>query len=182
SMLSSTEASTMPSLTLSNYQPFTRLGIKYELFDARMSQSSHILFQDGFRRGSPMLFGARVAIEPATGWSFAVNRVMQYGGAGRPASLKDLYKAFFNPSRYDNTNPNLTFDQQFGNQQASFTTSFLFPGKVPFAVYAEYAGEDTSRGRSYLFGNSALSWGIHFPHLWQRLDLTFETSEWQNSW
>jgi len=32
--------------------------------------------------------------------------------------------------------------------------------RVPFAVYVEYAGEDTSRGRNYLLGNSALSWAF----------------------
>jgi hypothetical protein len=182
SMLMSTEAPTTPSLTLSNYAPLTPLGLRYEFFDEQMSESSHILFQDGYKRGHPRLFGARVSIEPVSGWSFAVNRLLQYGGAGRPSSLKDLFRAFFNPSKYDNTGPNLGFDQQFGNEEASFTSSFLFPGKVPFAVYAEYAGEDTSRGRSYLLGNSALSVGIHFPRLWERFDLTYETSEWQNTW
>ncbi len=58
----------------------------------------------------------------------------------------------------------------------------MFPGKVPFAIYAEYAGEDTSRGQNYLLGNSSLSVGIHFPRLWQRLDLTLEATEFQNSW
>ena len=186
SMLMSTEAPTMPSVTLSNYEPFTRLGLRYELFGARMSESNHILFEypsgPVFKSGKPSLAGVHLSIEPVSGWSFGVSRLLQYGGAGRPGSLKDLFKAFFNPSRYDNTNPDLSFNQQFGNQQASLTSSFLFPGKVPFAVYAEYAGEDTSRGRSYLLGNSALSVGIHFPRLWERFDLTFETSEWQDGW
>jgi hypothetical protein len=94
--------------------------------------------------------------------------LLQYGGAGRPASLSDLFNGFFNPSRYDNTGADLSFNQQFGNQQASITSTFLFPGKVPFAVYAEYAGEDTSHGRSYLLRNSALTVGIHFPRIFQR--------------
>src|SRR5262249_9170066 len=51
-----------------------------------------------------------------------------------------------------------------------------------FEVYVEYAGEDTSHGRNYLLGNSALSVGIHFPRLWERFDVTYEASEWQNSW
>ncbi len=182
SMLMSTEAATMPSITLSNYEPMTRLGLHYEFFDARMSTTNHILFEDGDRSGHPYLAGMQISMEPVSGWSFAVNRLLQYGGAGRPDSLKDLFKAFFNPSRYDNTNPELSFDQQLGNQEASISSSFLFPGRVPFAVYAEYAGEDTSRGRSYLLGNAALSVGIHFPRLWERFDLTLESSEWQDSW
>ena len=187
SMLMSTEAPTLPSVSLSNYEPISPLGIKYEFFDARMSKSNHILFEepDGTfidRTGNPLLFGAHLSIEPVSGWSFAVSRLLQYGGAGRPESLTALAKGFFNPSAYDNTGADLSFNQQFGNQQAAFSSSFLFPGKVPFVVYADYAGEDTSHGKSYLLGNSALSVGIHFPRILERFDLTAETSEWQNAW
>jgi len=188
SMLMSTEAPTMPSVSISNYEPFTPLNIRYELFDARMSRSDHIVFEntDGTytdKSGTPHLFGAHLQIEPASGWSLGFSRLLQYGGAGRPQSPKDLFKGFFNPSSFDNaTNASSSFNSQFGNQQASVTSSFLFPGKVPFVVYAEYAGEDTSHGRNYLLGNSALSVGIHFPRLFERFDLTYETSEWQNAW
>ena len=187
SMLMSTEAPTMPSITLSNYEPFTPLGIRYEIFDGRMSKSNNITFQnpdESFyeKTGTPKLFGAHLSIEPVSGWSFGVSRLLQYGGAGRPQSLHDLFKGFFNPSSFDNTNASTSFNNQFGNQQASVTSSFLFPGKVPFIVYAEYAGEDTSHGKNYLLGNSALSVGIHFPRLFERFDLTYETSEWQNGW
>jgi hypothetical protein len=182
SMLISTEAPTMPSVSLSNWKPFTSWGIRYELFGAKMSTSDHILVKGEDVQGNPRLAGIHLSMEPASGWSLGVNRLLQYGGPGRPSSLSDLFKSFFNPSRYDNTNPNLTADQQFGNEQASVTSTLLFPGKVPFAFYAEYAGEDTSRGKSYLLGNSALSVGIHFPTLWERFDLTLEASEWQNQW
>jgi len=182
SMLISTEAATMPSVSLSNWEPISRFGIQYELFIAKMSTSDHIFVDGKDARGNPRLAGIHLSMEPASGWSLGVNRLLQYGGPGRPSSLGDLFKSFFNPSRYDNTNPNLTVDQQFGNEQASITSSMAFPGKVPFEFYAEYAGEDTSRGKSYLLGNSALSVGIHFPSLWQRLDLTLESSEWQNTW
>lgn len=187
SMLMSTEAPTMPSVSLSNYQPFTRLGIRYEIFDARMSRSDHIAFEnpDGsfsFRSGNPKLFGVHLSMEPASGWSLAFSRLLQYGGPGRPQSFHDLINGFFNPSGADNTGPNLSFNNQFGNQEASITSSFLFPGKIPFVAYIEYAGEDTSHGKAYLLGNAALSVGIHFPRLFERFDLTYETSEWQNQW
>ena len=182
SMLSSTQAATMPSVTISNYTPLTRWGLTYEVFVASMSESNTISFDNGLQSGRPRLAGVHLAMEPASGWALGVNRLLQYGGGGRPGSFSDLLHAFFSPSRYDNTNPNLTSDQQFGNQLASVTSSFLFPGKVPFAVYFEYAGEDTSAGRNYLLGNAALSAGIHFPRLWRRFDLTYEVSEWQNGW
>jgi hypothetical protein len=179
SMLMSTEAPTMPSVTLSNYERFTRLGLHYELFAARMSNSDHIVFGDGFTSGHPRLAGFHLDIQPVTGWSIGASRLMQYGGGALSrSSLRDLWNAFFNPSVGQTSNAS----KQIGNQEASFTSSLLFPGRVPFSVYFEYAGEDTSRGNNYLLGNSALSAGIHFPRLWQHFDLTLETSEWQNGW
>ena len=182
SMLMSTEAPTMPSVSLSNYEPLTRLGLSYEFFEARMSKSDHILYKGVLNSGYPRLGGVQLTMEPASGWSLGLNRLVQFGGGPRGGSVTDLLRAFFNPSRYSNTNPNLSIDQKATNQEASVTSSFLFPGRVPFAVYAEYAGEDTSRGRNNLLGDAALSWGIHFPRLGERFDLTLEASEWQNDW
>lgn len=173
----------MPSVSLSNYEPLTRLGLSYEFFEARMSKSDHILYKGVLNSGYPRLGGVQLTMEPASGWSLGVNRLVQFGGGPRGgASLRTLFNAFVNPSRYSNTNPNLSSDQKATNQEASVTSSFLFPGRVPFAVYAEYAGEDTSRGRNNLLGDAALSWGIHFPRLAERFDLTLEASEWQNGW
>jgi hypothetical protein len=180
SMLMSTEAPTMPSVSLSNYEPLTRLGLSYEIFEARMSKSDHILYQGTLASGYPRLGGIQFSMEPASGWSLGLNRLVQFGGGPRSGSVTDLFRALFNPSKYQSPDPNSR--QNATNQEASVTSSLLFPGKVPFAVYAEYAGEDTSRGRSYLLGNSALSWGVHFPRLGERLDLTLEASEWQNAW
>lgn len=180
SMLISTEAPTMPSVTLSNYRPLTRLGFSYELFAARMSESDRILVKDKLVSGKPHLAGIHLEINPVQGWSLGASRLMQYGGGPRGGgSLKDLVKAYFNAAG----NQSAAADQQvFGNQQASLTSNFVFPGRVPFNVYFEYAGEDTSRGQNYLLGNSSLSIGIHFPRLWQRFDLTLEASEWQDAW
>lgn len=182
SMLISTEAPTMPSLTLSNYKPLTGLGLKYELFLARMSYSDDIVYLKGFTAGHPELGGIHLSIEPVSGWSLGVSRLVQFGGGARKnTSFTDLFQAFFNPSKYANfndpTNPN-----KVENQEASFTSTLLFPAKIPFAIYAEYAGEDTSRGKNYLLGNSALSIGVHFPRLIEHLDLTIEASEWQDVW
>ena len=180
SMLMSTEAPTMPSVSLSNYEPLTRLGLSYEIFEARMSKSDHILYQGTLASGYSRLGGIQLSMEPASGWSLGLNRLVQFGGGPRGGSATDLLRALFNPSKYQSPDPNSR--QNASNQEASVTSSLLFPGKVPFVVYAEYAGEDTSRGRSYLLGNSALSWGVHFPRLGKRFDLTLEASEWQNAW
>jgi Capsule assembly protein Wzi len=182
SMLMSTEAPTMPSVTLSNYQPFSRFGLHYELFAALMSSSSNIAYGDGFTTGHPRLAGIHLEAQPADGWGLGVSRLTQYGGGLRGgSSLRDLYHAFFSPSSFDNNSPPGS-PGAAANQQASITSSMIFQGQVPFAVYFEYAGEDTSRGKSYLLGNSALSMGIHFPRLFQRFDFKYEITEWQNSW
>src|SRR3984893_7793639 len=64
SMLMSTEAPTMPSVTLSNYERFTRFGLRYEIFAARMSNSDRIVLGNGFTRGHPSLGGFHFDAEP----------------------------------------------------------------------------------------------------------------------
>lgn len=183
SMLLGTQAPSMASATLSNYTPMTRLGLRYELMLARMSTSDRIRFEDGFTSGKPRLVGMHLSMQPAAGWSLGVNRLMQFGGGERGGnSIRDVLRAFFRPGRFDNSGPDLSRDAEFGNQVASITSRFIFPARTPFSVYLEYAGEDTSRRRSYLLGNSALSAGIEFPKLWRDFDLAYEVSEWQNGW
>jgi Capsule assembly protein Wzi len=182
SMLIGTQGATMPGVTLSNYLPLTRWGLHYEAFVASMSSSDHIVFNNTTESGRPRLSGVHLSAEPAAGWAIGVNRLLQYGGGDRPGSFSNLIHAFFNPSAYDNTSATLTSDQQFGNQVASITSEMIFPGRVPFSVYFEYAGEDTSAGKNYLLGNASLSAGLHFPRLWRDFDLTVELSEWQNGW
>ncbi|MGO9802196.1 MAG: capsule assembly Wzi family protein [Steroidobacteraceae bacterium] len=184
SMLLSTESPTTPSVTLSNWEPLTRFGLQYEFLLTRLSQTGadagaslagdNILYQGVASRGDPRLFGMQVSIEPFPGWSLGVNRNLEYGGgSGLPDSASFLLRDFFKPSGLSQTQ---------GNQQASYVSRFIFPGKTPFAVYFQYAGEDNSDGGSYLLGNAALSAGIDFPRLGRYFDATYEFSEWQNIW
>jgi hypothetical protein len=178
-MLISTQAQTMPSVTLSNYAPLTRFNLRYELFYAQMSDSNNILFEGGITEGHPRLAGFHLSVEPVAGWSLGLNRLVQYGGGERANdSLGDLLDAWFRPSVHDNTGT----VSDFGNQLASITSSFVVPGKVPFVVYFEYAGEDTSTNKDFRLGNVALSAGIRFPRLARNVDMTLEISEWQNGW
>jgi len=158
----------------------THLGLGYQFFVAQMSHSDLIATDAGLTSGSPRLMGLQLSMQPANGWALGLNRILQYGGGTRDTSLKSALKAFFNPSKYDNSD--LGPDAQFGNQLGAITSEFVFPGKVPFSVYFEYGGEDTSRARNFLLGNSSLSAGLQFPHLWRDFDLTLEASEWQNAW
>ena len=181
STLISTEAPTMPSATLSNWEPLTRLGFQYEFFLAKMDQTGkgnppgdNIVYNGVASRGNPNIFAAQFSIEPFPGWSIGINRLLQYGGgSGLPDDAEFLARDFFKPSGLSQTQ---------GNQQASYVSRFIYPGKTPFAVYAQYAGEVNSDGGSYLLGDAAFSVGIDFPRLWHHFDLTYEISEWQNIW
>jgi hypothetical protein len=174
SMLMSTEAPTLPSVTLSNYEPLTRLGFQYEFFAARLSRSDEILYQNQLGSGNPHLFGMQLSMEPFSGWSIGVNRLLEYGGAdGLPDGVRFLLRDFFKPSGLSQTQ---------GNQQASYVSRFVFPGRTPFAVYFQYAGEDNSDGGSYLLGNAALVAGIDIPRIARHFDVTYEFAEWQNLW
>lgn len=183
-MLLSTNAKMLPSVTLSNYEPLTRLGLQYQVFMAEMEHSDRIRYQDvRSTSGTPRLAGLQLGIAPVPGWSLAVNRIMQYGGGKRGGrSLRDFWNALVDPQGYDAISLDVTYDESFGNQAAAVTSRFIFPGRTPFSVYFEYAGEDRAWEGNYRLGNSALSIGISFPRLWERFDLTYEASEWQNSW
>jgi hypothetical protein len=173
SSLMSTEAPTMPSATLSNYEPLTRLGFQYEFFWAKMS-SNHILYNGVQAFGDPNLFGVQFSIEPFPGWSVGVNRMLQYGGGdGLPSTAHFLLTDFFKPSGQSQTQ---------GNQQASYVSRVIIPAKTPFALYFQYAGEDNSDGGSYLLGNPMASAGIDFPRIFRYFNATYEISEWSNIW
>ena len=180
-MLLSTNASSMPGVTLSNVRPLPFAGFNYELFYAEMSTSDTILSSNRERRlsGNPRLLGIHMSFNPVDGFAIGFNRLLQHGGADRPDSPTNLYNALFNTKETDNSGYG---GNDFGNQQSSVTTRYTFAGYFPVAIYMEYAGEDTSASSDAHLGNSALMFGIHMPRLTRNLDLTIETAEWQNAW
>jgi hypothetical protein len=183
SMLISTEAPTMPSLTLSNYRPLTGLGIEYELFVARMSYSTKIqTVPDGVQtQGYPQMSGVHVGVEPVSGWALGANRVLVYGGgAAGGQSVGTILNAFFNPSRAQSSGFG-SGQPVVGKQEASVVTQLIFPGRVPFTGYVEYSANDTSTGSNFLFGKPDLSFGIHVPRL-GAFDITLESSVWEPTW
>jgi hypothetical protein len=182
SMLISTEAPTMPSVTLSNYRPISPLGLTYEVYLAQMSESSHIKYYGGFTTGHPRLAGVHFQIQPSTGYALAINRQFQFGGGARKNdTFSDFIRVFFHGFKNDITGQ-IPFNEQFGNEQASITSRIVFPGKRPFATYFEYAAEDFSRMNAYHLGSSSFSAGIDIPHLWEEFDLIYEMSNWQDAW
>jgi hypothetical protein len=181
-MMISSEAPTMPSVTLSNYTPLTRLGWQYELFVARMSHTDKIELTNGdLTAGNPKFSGGRLGIAPAnSGWSFSAQRMMVFGGgAAGGQSLSSLLQAFFNPVKSQTTPSG--GKPVLGKQEASITSRFIYPGRIPFSLYAEYAGNDTAGGNRFNFTKTDLSVGLQFPRLGP-FDLTYEFSEWQPTW
>jgi hypothetical protein len=179
-MVTSTESPTMPGVTISNYDPFTGLGLQYELFLARVSHHNNIELPNGtVTEGYPKFLGTRFGIEPAhSGWALSVNRIMFYGGGeagGQTAA--DLFRAYITPQAAQTTKSGTPV---LGKQQASVTSRFIYPGRIPFSLYFEYGGNDYS-GSRFSFSKPSLSVGLQFPRLGP-FDLTDEVSEWQPSW
>jgi hypothetical protein len=170
----------MASLSLSNERPITRARLRYELQVSRMSWSGRIADQGVLTSGHPLLAGMHVSMQPAPGWSLGVARQLQFGGGSRDARVQSLLKAFFAPNHYDNFRTGRP--EEFGNQQAAWSSSFVYPGATPFIVSMEFAGEDTSHGTPGRLGNSAVSLGVEAPRVWRNLGLRYQISEWQNAW
>lgn len=179
SSLISTQAPTMPSVTLSNYRPISPLGLNYELFLAEMTRQDGIPYRGSTTSGRPRLTGMQLGMEPVSGYALAFNRLFQFGGGDRGyGGLSGLVDAF-----YKNSNrPDSEDEDEFGNQIAAVSSNIIFPGAVPFSVRVEYAGEDNAYAGNQRLGATNLSLGLDFPVLWRRLDLSLETSEWQNVW
>jgi Capsule assembly protein Wzi len=184
-MLISTEAPTMPSITLSNYRPLTRLGLTYEAFIARMSESDRIELPltgstPEFTRGYPKFGGFRIGIEPVSGWALSVQRVLIWGGgAAGGQSFTDILKAVFDPGQAQAVQHGAS--AAIGKQEASFTSRLIFPARVPFSVYFEYAGNDTLAGHSPLVGKPDISAGIDLPRIGP-FSLTYEISSFAPTW
>jgi hypothetical protein len=179
SSLISTQAPTMPSVTLSNHKPIGPLGLSYEVFAAKMSRQENFPALDGvtLTSGSPRLAGIQGGIAPAEGLAFAVNRMTQYGGGERNGGvMSDLVDALTTSNAPD------AGPSEFGNRVASLTSSIIFQGKVPFAVHMEYAGEDNAYSGNYRLGATNMSVGIDVPQVWRDFDFGYEISEWQNLW
>ena len=177
-MLLSTEAPTMPSVTLSNYEPLTRLGIHYELLLARMSKTDKIELTDGHTHGrlsEGRGASSRVRARPGLVDRGQPDPDIRRRGGRRPVGRVTFCRR--SSTRVRRRARASGREDVVGKQEASVTSRFLFPGPVPFAVYFEYAGNDTDAGRNYLLGKPDLSAGIHFPHIGP-FDVTFENSYW----
>jgi hypothetical protein len=182
SMLLSTQAPTMPSLTVSSQMPFSPLGLEYQFSIAKMSYQDDIAWDTGrstFTAGDPRLATLHLGIAPVAGWSFAGNLLLQYGGGVRPDSIGNLFSFLF---QHTSIASNGSANSRFANRDVSLTSTYTFPAATAVETYVEYAARDTLHGELYRFHETGLSAGLHIPELFKRYDLRVELSEWQNSW
>jgi hypothetical protein len=182
SMLLSTEAPTIPSITLSNQRPIGDLGLQYQLFFGRMSYTKQILWHNALTAGYPRLAGIHLGIEPVDGWAISGNGTWQFGGGARPGSLGTFFSSLFSRTTLPTSSAAPNTDSRFSNRQVSITSAYAFPAPQPFAAYVEYAARDTLHGNRLRFRDTSLSAGLHFPQFFKRFDLSLEASEWQDAW
>lgn len=181
--LLSTQAETMPSISLSNNLPIEFFGIRwnYQGFLAQMSrqlvQHADGEFSDDDK---PLLAGVHLSFQPTPWWTLGATRTLQFGGGERDVTLGTIARAFYDPRGSDN---DASVEEESGNQLASVSSRMYFDGRLPFAFALELAGEDTSNNKNYQLGNTALTAGLYFPYFWSDdLSFTLEYSDWQDAW
>lgn len=188
-MLLSSNARPFASIGISNPLPFESWwNLHYEIFVGRLERMENIRNGALIEPGNPLLLGTHLSVEPLTGWTIGLTRTLQFGGGSRDTSIGDVWDAFIDPVSNDNPDSNdceeaNTDACEVGNQQAAISSRMNFGGEVPFALYFEYAGEDTASFSNTRLGNLAVSGGVFFPFLFDgNWSFNYEFSEWQNSW
>jgi len=180
--LLSTQAQTMPSVSLSNNLPIQLFDMRwnYLAFLTEMSRQP-VLFEGEFNdKDKPLIAGIHVGVQPVEWWSIGATRVFQFGGGERSVSFRTLAEAFFDPRGADN---DAESDEESGNQIAAVVSKINFDGRLPFSFAVELAGEDTSNNKNYQLGNTSLTAGVFFPYFFsQDLSVTYEYSDWQDGW
>ncbi len=180
--LLSTNAETMPSVSLSNNLPIEFLGVRWQYlgFVSQMSRQEVKYNGTSSDDEKPLIAGLHLSMQPTEWWSIGATRVFQFGGGERPVNLSTLVSAFFDPRGTDNDAP---VDEESGNQIASLVSRIHFDGRLPFSFALELAGEDTSNNKNYQLGNTAVTTGLYFPYFFSEfVSVTAEYSDWQVGW
>ncbi len=181
--LLSTNAETLPSVSVSNNRQLDTFGIKWN-YNAFLAQTSRqdVQFRPGefSDKDKPLIAGLHFSFQPTDWWSIGASRVFQFAGGDRPVSFGALARAFFDPRGADN---DASVDQESGNQIAAISSKINFDGAVPFSFMVELGGEDTSNNKEYQLGNTSLTAGIYFPYFFsEKLSFNYEYSDWQTGW
>lgn len=188
STLLSTQAKPPLSVTISNPKLITDFKIKYEMSIGLLDEQKDIQFDADKPpvSGEPALLTMHLSAQPFDWWTIGFNRTFVFGGDEK-VTLKDVWNAIIDPVNSDNCGGGGTdlqdCSEEFGNQIASVSNKFdLNWFDVPFSVYYEYAGEDTSGHKNYKLGNLANSFGLFLPYIGDSLSLNMEFTTFQSEW
>ncbi|MGC1686457.1 MAG: capsule assembly Wzi family protein [Candidatus Acidiferrales bacterium] len=112
----------------------------------------------------PLLHGEKVSFKPTRNLELGVARTVEFGGVGRPFTLRSLFRSYFVVGYVDNATP--------ANDPGIRTGQFDFSYRVPFlrdwlTVYGEMAYRPVKAGFNGGFYVS------HFPHI-PKLDFRAE--------
>jgi len=161
-LLMSTQAQNAPAVSLQNQRPWTRLRLRGEIFAALLERSPDILHLGERRSGRPALIGMTASLEPIPILEMGLTRTFQFGGAGRAGfTMARLWNAFFWPADADNSNPDLSRDEEFGNQLAAASARIHIPS-AGLRLYGVYGAEDTSRNSNRGLGVRARILGFYW--------------------
>lgn len=186
-MIISTNAKTLPSISISNVTPITDFDIRYDLFYMKMKTDPSIKSGKELNLrvpGKPHLAGVHLSFSPFSGLTLGANRLLQFGGGDRSVGFSDFAEAFFLPGNNDNVNgeeldefgPNY----EVGDQLAS--VSFDYKGhlfETPYSFYGDIGFEDTLGGGKK---NNAYNFGLYLPYIAENHSLRIENSRWQEGW
>jgi len=185
-MILSTNAKTLPSISISNVKPITDFDIRYDLFYMKMKTDPAINSgkELGLKvPGKPHLAGVHLSFSPFDGLTLGANRLLQFGGGDRSVGFKDFAEAFFLPGGNDNVNAEETQkfgpNYEVGDQLASLSFDYKAAWfNQPFSFYGDVGLEDTLGGTR----NNSYNFGLYLPYLNENNSLRFENSRWQTEW
>lgn len=91
------------------------------------------------------LLGMRLTFKPSSKLEIGLSRTAQWAGDGRPADFDTFVKLLFGD---DNRGERLAVDKEPGNQLGGIDFRWQSPlvGQLPYAVYAQFIGEDEAGG------------------------------------
>lgn len=139
SLIYSNSIRPIPAISVSNYKPVNLdykylsfiKNVDYEIFIGKLERDREI--------PNTLIFGNRLSFSPYPNLNLSLLRVAQYGGKGRLINSKTIKHLL---TGKDNTNRNLEFNEQSGNQIAGIDFSYKISNKMNMYIYGQYLGED----------------------------------------
>ena len=178
SLILSNTARPQVGISVSNYMPkkienkYFKLfnNFSYTFFLNKLEEDRHI--------SNTLLFGQRFSFKPHKSLDISLVRTAQFGGDGRPTDIKTIKNMLLGK---DNTNRNLSFNDQPGNQIAGIDLTLNLLKKNNLTFYLQYLGEDgldpIFKGSGAIFPSKRFhQFGFRYSDLLMQIpyEITFE--------